>query len=212
MPGGKVYIRHPNGAEVAGEVLALEPGRRIVFTYGYASGNPVPPGASRVTISLEPDAAGTRLHLLHEFAETSARDMHIQGWRFQLSLFANVVANEVYAGAQDAVDAWYHAWTVADAAELIEILKRIATAEIRFRDRYSLLDGTADVAAHIAAAQRFMPGIVLSRKGDVRHCQGTVLADWVATAPDGAVRLSGTSVFEFHPDRRIGSVTSVTNA
>ena len=31
-PGGKVYIRHPNGVEVLGEVLDLRQPERIVFT------------------------------------------------------------------------------------------------------------------------------------------------------------------------------------
>jgi uncharacterized protein YndB with AHSA1/START domain len=207
-PGGKVQIRHPNGVEVSGEVLEVAPEERLVFTYGYASGNPMPPGASRVTISLEPEKHGTRLHLRHDFSEAAARDLHIQGWRFQLSLFANVVANEAYAGARDAVDAWYHAWTIADPAELNATLARIATPSVRFRDRYSLLDGVEDLAAHIAAAQRFMPGVVLARKGEIRHCQGTVLSDWTVSG----AQMSGTSVFEFHPDGRIESVTGLTNA
>src|SRR5580658_8737129 len=114
QPGGKVYIRHPNGIESLGEVLELREPERISFTYGFASGQPVPPGGSRVTIRLDPDSAGTRLHLLHEFAEASARDEHVQGWRFQLSLFANAVANEVYADAVHVVDAWFAAWVVAD--------------------------------------------------------------------------------------------------
>jgi uncharacterized protein YndB with AHSA1/START domain len=210
-PGGKVYILHPGGVEVLGEVIEIDPLKQIVFTYGYATGKPIPPGASRVTITLQPDSAGTRLHLLHEFAEASPRDMHIQGWRFQLSLFGNVAANEACANAQDAVDAWFAAWLVADTAERDEILARIATPEVRFRDRYSLLEGSADLTAHIAAAQRFMPGIGLKRKSDVRHCQGTVLADWSAAGPDGVERMSGTSVFVFSPDGRIDSVTGIAN-
>src|SRR5437899_3359402 len=110
MPGGKVYIRHPNGVESLGEVLEVRPPTRIVFTYGFASGKPIPPGSSRVTVRLEPDRAGTRLHLLHEFAEPGARDEHVQGWRFQLSLFGNAVANEVYADAASVVDTWFGAW------------------------------------------------------------------------------------------------------
>ena len=211
-PGGKVYIRHPNGAEVSGEVLEVSGPERIVFTYGYASGNPMPPGASRVTIVLQSEAAGTRLSLTHEFGDTKARDLHVQGWRFQLSLFGNVVSNEVCAGAQALVDAWYGAWDVKDNDERDAILARAVAAGIRFRDRYSLLEGVADVTAHIAAAQRFMPGISLRRKGDIRHCQGTVLSDWVAEGPDGAVRMAGTSVFEFDKDGRIQSVTGLADA
>jgi len=211
QPGGKVYIRHPNGIESLGEVLEVRDPERISFTYGFASGQPIPPGSSRVTIRLDPDQAGTRLHLLHEFAEPGPRDEHVQGWRFQLSLFANAVANEVYADATGAVDAWFGAWVISDAQAREEALARIATPQIRFRDRYSLLDGMADLMAHIGAAQRFMPGIGLKRKGGVRHCQGTVLADWIAAGSDGQERMSGTSVFAFSPDGRIDSVTGFTN-
>jgi uncharacterized protein YndB with AHSA1/START domain len=210
-PGGKVYIRHPNGVETLGEVLEVSDPELIVFTYGYASGKPVPPGGSRVTIRLERDDAGTRLHLLHEFAEAAPRDEHVQGWRFQLSVFGNTVADEVFADAAATVDAWYAAWVISDSKARDEELARIADPEISFRDRFSLLDGRADLAAHIAAAQRFMPGINLQRKGAVRQCQGTVLADWVAVDADGKLRMSGTSVFVLMPDGRIGSVTSVGN-
>jgi uncharacterized protein YndB with AHSA1/START domain len=210
-PGGKVYIRHPNGIEALGEVLEVNDPARIVFTYGFASGKPIAPGSSRVTIHLDADQAGTRLHLRHEFAESAPRDEHVQGWRFQLSLFANVVANEAYAHAASAVDAWFGAWTIADGQARNALLASIVTPQIQFRDRFSLLDGMADLTAHIGAAQRFMPGIGLRRKGDLRHCQGTVLADWIAAGSDGQERMSGSSVFTFHPDGRIDSVTGLTN-
>lgn len=210
-PGGKVYIRYPNGVETLGEVLEVRQPDLIAFTYGYASGKPVPPGSTRVTIRLEPDEAGTRLHLRHEFADSGARDQHVQGWRFQLSLFSNVVANEVYADAASAVDAWFSAWAIADDKSREELLAKIVTPEIQFRDRFSVLDGFADLAAHTGAAQRFMPGILLKRKGDVRHCQGTVLADWIAVDSDAKERTSGTNVFAFDADGKIASVTGFTN-
>src|SRR5205085_2760944 len=98
-PGGKIHIVHPGGIESAGAVLEIAPPKRLVFTYGFVSGKPIPAGASRVTIVLEPDRAGTRLTLTQELADAAARDEHIQGWRFQLSLFANVVADEAAANA-----------------------------------------------------------------------------------------------------------------
>ena len=207
-PGGRVYIRHANGVEVLGEVLEVAVPERIVFTYGYASGNPIPAGASRVSIRLEPVERGTRVHLLHEFADAAPRDEHLQGWRFQLSLFSNVVANELYAGAAEAVDAWFGAWTVADDGSREEAFTRIATPEIRFRDRYSLLEGLPDLTAHTGAYLRFLPGVAWQRSGAVRHCQGTVLADWIAADTEGKPRMNGTSVFVFTPEGRIDSVTS----
>jgi len=212
QPGGKVYIRHANGVETVGEVLEVSPAERIVFTYGYATGKPIPPGGSRVTVQLEPDAAGTRLHLRHEFAEAGPRDEHVQGWRFQLSLFSNVVANEVYADAGNSVDTWFAGWTITDHQSREETFSRIVAPGISFRDRYSLLHGLDDLAAHIGAAQRFMPGIGLQRKGPVRQCQGSVLADWIAVSGDGKERMSGSSVFGFGADGKIESVTSFANA
>lgn len=210
-PGGRMYIRHPNGIETVGEVLEVVSPERIVFTYGYASGKPIPPGASRVTIHLEPDAGGTCLRLDHEFAEASDRDQHIQGWRFQLSVFANVVANEVHAGAPVLVDAWYSAWAEPDEQKRLDILGKIARTDIRFRDQYSLLEGLSDLTAHIGASLRFMPGFRLERKGVVRHCQGTVLSDWVVLGKDGKESASGTSVFQLGADARIAAVTGVRN-
>lgn len=212
-PGGKVYIRHAGGAaESLGEVVEVTAPSRIVFTYGFASGKPFPPGASRVTIRLEPDVEGTRLHLQHEFPEAAPRDEHVQGWRFQLSLFSNVVANEVFANAAAAVDGWYAGWSVSDDKAREESFRRVVTQSIRFRDRFSLLEGLDDLVAHTGAAMRFMQGIGLARKGAVRHCQGTVLADWSAANGEGKEMMAGTSVFLFGVDGKIESVTSVGNA
>jgi uncharacterized protein YndB with AHSA1/START domain len=209
-PGGKIYIRYPNGTEASGEVLDVRAPERIVFTFGYASGKPMAPGSSRVTIGLQADAAGTRLHLLHEFEEAGSRDEHVQGWRFQLSLFGNLVANEVFGNAAVIVDAWFEAWAIADDKAREDLLAKIVTPAIQFRDLFSLLDGLADLTAHAGATQRFMPGIRMKRRGDVRHCQGTVLADWIAVDKDAKERMSGTNVFAFGADAKINSVTGFT--
>jgi len=205
--GGRVYIRHANGIESSGEVIEVQPPTRIVFTYGFNSGNPIPPGSSRVTISLEPLGAATRLDLRHEFAEAGPRDEHVQGWRYQLSVFANVVADLVNANAAAVIDAWFGVWSETSEEGRRETLARIATAEVRFRDRFSLLDGREDLVLHIGATQRFMPGLQLRRQGEVRHCQGTLLVDWVADAIDGTERGAGSNVFVLQADGKVDSVT-----
>ena len=206
-PGGALLIRHPGGVESSGEVLEVSAPERIVFTYGFNSGTPIPPGSSTVTIRLEPLDAGTRLHLSHEFADAGARDEHIQGWRYQLSVFGNVVADTVNANAAGVVDAWFEAWNEKSPDPRERALALIADPGVRFRDRFSLVDGIADLVPHIGAAQRFMPEMRVKRRGDVRHCQGTLLVDWVALAPDGSERGSGTNVFSLGTDGRIQSVT-----
>ena len=202
-------IRYPNGVEASGEVLEVTAPSRVVFTMGYPSGNPMPPGASRVSIKLVPHADGTRLDLTHEFAEVAVRDEHVQGWRYQLSLFGNVVANEVYVGVPAAIDRWLALWSETDAASRERTLREIATIGVKFRDRFSMTDGVDDLVPHIGASQRFMPGFALKRDGEVRHCQGTALAEWVAVGPDGQTRGSGTNVFVLAPDGKIESVTGL---
>jgi len=206
-PGGRVLVRYPDGTEAVGEVVEVSPPSQIVFTYGYVKGTPVAPGESRVTIRLEAAARGTRLHLVHEFADAAVRDHHVQGWRYQLSLFANVVADEVHQDAGGLVDAWFAAWAEPDERARAKSLAAIASGDVRMHDRFSCVAGTGELTEHIAAAQRFMPGMRMQRQGDARHCQGTVLADWTAVGPDGQPRGRGTNVFTLDAQGRIESVT-----
>lgn len=210
-PGGRVFIRHPNAVESSGEVLEIDPPHRIAYTIGFASGQPMPVGGSRVTITLEDDPGGTRLHLRHEFAERDACEQHVQGWRYQLAVFANVVTDDALGDAAARVDAWFAAWSEPEGARRGSLLDEAAAAMVRFRDRYSLVEGRADLDPHLAAVHRFMPGHRLERAGEIRHCQGTVLADWIARGPDGAERGRGTNVFEFDADGRIAAVVGLWN-
>jgi hypothetical protein len=80
--------------------------------------------------------------------------------------------------------------------------------DYRFCDRYSRTDGIDELNAHLDAARRFMPGLVLTREGAVRHCQGTAVADWVALK-DNAKVAQGANVFEFDADGRLRHVTGL---
>ena len=212
-PGGRVVIKS-SGVEATGEVIEIAAPDRLMFSYGYATGTPIAPGASLVTIRLEPAGASgrdTRLHLVHEFSDAAVRDEHVQGWRYQLSLFANVVSNEVQADAVATIDLWLDAWSNADAVARSADLARIADPGVRFHDRFSTIDGLDDLRVHLDAAQWFMPGLRMHRHGDVRHCQGVALADWIVRSADGEERARGTNVFVLNSDGRIESVTGLWN-
>jgi uncharacterized protein YndB with AHSA1/START domain len=206
-PGGVVVIRYPGAVEARGEIVEIAAPERLTFTYGYATGTPISPGASIVTIRLEQIDAGTRIHLTHAFSDAAVRDEHVQGWRYQLALFSNVVTNELSADLSALVDAWLDAWSDSDRTRRDATLIRIAVPEVSFRDRFSSVEGRDDVSSHLDAAQRFMPGLRLHREGSVRHCQGLALADWVARSADGSQRGRGTNVFALNADGRIESVT-----
>jgi uncharacterized protein YndB with AHSA1/START domain len=205
-PGGQMLIRHANGVEVTGEVLSIDAPTRIVFTYGYAK-RPVPAGGSRVTIDLQPAPTGTRLHLTHEFADQTPRDQHVQGWRYQLALLANVVTNTLHEGAPTLVDRWFTAWNDLDPVRRHETFEALVTPGVTFKDKFGLTGGLEELLGHIAAIHQFMPGFRLERTGDVRHCQGLLLADWVAVDKDGEKKAAGTNAFALSPDGRISAVT-----
>ena len=208
-PGGAVHIRYPNGVVASGEVVEVVPDRRIVFTYGYEdAGKPIPPGGSLVTITLAQEPLGTRLQLRHELPTASARDEHVQGWRYQLAMFANVARG----GAS--TRAWTRAWTRSSTPGRSRtprarrtLLALVAGDGLVFRDRFSCTAGLDDLAAHIGAAQVHMPGLRLEREGAVRQCQGVALVDWAAKGPDGGVRGRGVNVLELAPDGRFAAVT-----
>ena len=211
-PGGRMVIRHPNGVEASGEVLEVRAPERIVFTYGYEKQKPNPPGSSRVTIRLESHPQGTLLQLTHEFADGDAREEHVQGWRFQLSLFANLIADTVNRGAASLVDQWFAAWSEPDAGARERSLAAIAAPEVQFGDRFSCINGAGELNGHLTAAQRFMPGLRLERRGEIRHCQWKVLADWVAVGTDGQECGRGTNLFVLDVDGRIAAVTGFWGA
>ena len=206
-PGGRMLIRHATGVEASGEVLDVQAPERIVFTYGFVGRKPSPPGSSRVTIRLDRHPHGTLLQLTHEFADVDVRDEHVQGWRFQFSLFANLVANTINTAATGQVDRWFAMWSEPDAATRNQALGILASAEIRFLDKFSAVEGFDEVKAHLDAVHRFMPGLRLERRGEIRHCQWHVLADWVAIESSGHERSGGTSLFELDADGRIARVT-----
>jgi uncharacterized protein YndB with AHSA1/START domain len=202
---GDVLIRMPGGNEAIGKVLEIDPPRKIVFSYGYAKGVPIAPGASRVTIQLDAVREGTRVHVHHAFADAAAMQQHVQGWRYQLSLFSNVVSNEIHAAVAATVDAWFAMWSEPRAEQRHRELDRIAAPDITMQDRFSAIQGVDDVRAHLDAVQVHMPGYVLRRDGDARHCQGQVLVKWTATG-EGKPPASGTNVFQLAGDGKIQAV------
>jgi uncharacterized protein YndB with AHSA1/START domain len=206
-PGGKVLIRYPGGIDVSGDVVEVVAPDHIAFTYGFVSGQPIPAGSSLVTIRLESVSDGTRLHLAHQFTEENVRDEHVQGWRYQLSVFSHVVTTFANAGAAALVDTWFRAWSEADQATRDASLASIAVPAVSFRDKFSVIDGLDELSLQLAAYQRFMPGMRIERRGDVRHSQGVLLVDWAALGPDDQPRGAGTNVFTLGADGKIEAVT-----
>ena len=157
-PGGAMFIKYPGGVEASGEVLEVDPPRRFVFTMGYASNPALPPGGSRVSIALEPHADGTRLTLTHDLPDAAIRDEHRQGWRYQLALFGNVVADEWRPGPRRWSMAGSPRGPIRRMPTRTDTLRRVAAVDVRFRDRYSHVDGIDD-PCRTSRPRSTMPGM-----------------------------------------------------
>jgi uncharacterized protein YndB with AHSA1/START domain len=206
-PGGMMKIRFPNGILASGKILEIEPPHRIVFTYGFDSGRPIPQDGSRVTITLEERSNGTEVTLFHELSDARVRDEFIQGWRYQLALFANVASHDEHADVQKTVDAFFELWNMKDTEARRQAMDALLEKDMGFQDKYSCTNGLDDLNGHLSAIHQFMPGLIIARDGEVQECQGVVLAHWIVRKSDGTEVNKGTNFFLLSPEGRIHRVT-----
>jgi uncharacterized protein YndB with AHSA1/START domain len=202
--GGEVLIRYPDGTVVNGQVVEIDPPRRVVFTYRYASG--VPAGGSLVTITLAGGPEGTLLTLRHAFSSAKIRDAHVQGWRHQLAIFSRTVSEERLPAVVSNVDAWLAAWGEPEAAKRRERLASCASPDVVFRDAHSATNGLDDLLANLEAVRHFFPGVSLARDGEVRLSHATAFARWIARRDGGEPAGRGWNVYDLSPDGRFARV------
>ena len=72
------------GHTVCGTFTEVEPGRRVVFTWGWEDSGELPPGASTVIVTLEPAEGGTLVRLVHEGLTGEQAASHAEGWSHYL--------------------------------------------------------------------------------------------------------------------------------
>lgn len=97
-PGGIYLVEINDQATARGEFVEVDAPRRVVFTFGWdgqeaGSGeHGVPPGSSRVEITLEPEGDGTLVRLRHLGLPEQAREIHGQGWQHYLDRLATAAS------------------------------------------------------------------------------------------------------------------------
>ncbi len=93
-PGGICRVQARHGGTMVGEYVELVPYERIVFTFGWepAEGAPdVPPGSTRVEVSLVEEASDTIMTVRHTGLPASEADKHDEGWGHFLPLLVEAV-------------------------------------------------------------------------------------------------------------------------
>jgi uncharacterized protein YndB with AHSA1/START domain len=85
VPGGSYRVQMRGGVEAAGEFVEIDPPHKLVFTWGWTHDEAVPPGTTRVVITLRPENGGTRVVLRHyDLPDDEQRGHHHKGWDFYL--------------------------------------------------------------------------------------------------------------------------------
>ena len=94
--GGDFRWTVATGSHAAGTVREVEPGRRLVLAFGWDEDEALPPGASTVTIVIEPAPDGSQVTLTHEGLNEEQTKQHAEGWEHYLERL------ETYATTGDA--------------------------------------------------------------------------------------------------------------
>ncbi|HEY1573263.1 MAG TPA: SRPBCC domain-containing protein [Pseudonocardiaceae bacterium] len=84
VPGGAYQVGMRDGVQAVGRFVEIDPPRRVVFTWGWTNDPEVPPGSTRVVVTLEPIADGTRVVLRHYGLSHAQRQHHTMGWTLYL--------------------------------------------------------------------------------------------------------------------------------
>jgi uncharacterized protein (TIGR03086 family) len=78
--GGEYRWTVTPGHVAAGTYREVDPGRRIVFGWGWEGDDDLKPDASTVTVTVEPADGGSRVTLVHEGLTEQQSAMHAEGW------------------------------------------------------------------------------------------------------------------------------------
>ena len=96
------------GHVAVGTFREVDPGRRIVFGWGWEGSDDVPPDASTITVTVEPAAeGGSVVTLTHEGLSEVETERHAEGWTHYLERLERVAAT-----GDAGQDEW--AWAPAD--------------------------------------------------------------------------------------------------
>jgi uncharacterized protein YndB with AHSA1/START domain len=106
QPGGLYRCEVIPGHTARGEFVELDPPRRLVFTWGWESGEKsdtsVPAGSSTIEIELTPEGDGTNLRFVHrDLPGADAAESHAHGWDHYLPRLETVAA-----GGDPGEDPW----------------------------------------------------------------------------------------------------------
>jgi uncharacterized protein (TIGR03086 family) len=193
------------GNSAAGTFTEVEPGRRVVFTWGWEGSADLPPGSSTVTITLEPAAGGTMVHLVHEGLTGEQEASHAAGWTHYLGRLVTA-ATAGDAGADEWAAAPPHLDPVSAAEATLAtcqlVLRGVAEADYHRATVCPEFD-VAQLADHLIGSVTFLgaaadapapapasaPAPAPALEARVAAAAQPALEAWRIRGPDGEVKV-----------------------
>jgi uncharacterized protein YndB with AHSA1/START domain len=100
--GGVYRCNVVPGHTAVGEVVEVDPPRRLVLTWGWEGDENVPPGSTTIEYELAPEGNGTRLLFTHrDLPGKESLESHTHGWEHYLPRLSTVAS-----GGDPGVDPW----------------------------------------------------------------------------------------------------------
>lgn len=91
--GGDYRMLCVPGHAAVGQVTELDPGRRVVYSWGWHGDDEVPPGSTSLIVELEPEGERTRVRLTHEGLVGEWAERHLAGWNQHLDRLVQAAAD-----------------------------------------------------------------------------------------------------------------------
>jgi uncharacterized protein (TIGR03086 family) len=203
--GGEYRWTIVPGHTATGTYTEVEPGRRVVFTWGWENDTDLPPGASTVIITLEPAPGGTTVRLVHEGLSGAQAARHAEGWNHYLDRLADAAAKGD-AGADEWAAPAGKPDLIATAAGALAACQRVL-AGVTDADagrptvctEFTLGQLTDHLMNSItllggAAGAVFPPGTPATQEARVADAAQLALEAWDRRGPDGTVTIGGNDM------------------
>lgn len=130
--GGEFQWTITPGNYAMGSFTEIEPGNSVAFTFGWVQDPDLQPGASKITITLEPFEGGTNLRLVHDGLTPEQEVGHAEGWNHFLDRLVQYVTS-----GKAAADPWNAAPENMDqfkSAEAALAIAQLILHEVRTSD------------------------------------------------------------------------------
>ena len=122
--GGEYRWTITPGNSAMGTITQIEANKSLVYTWGWDGSTDLPPGASKVTVTLEPVEGGTSVRLVHEGLTAEQEAGHAEGWDHYLARLVQY-ATTGDAGADPWAAAPEHLDELTSAEAVLAIAQRV---------------------------------------------------------------------------------------